>query len=162
MTRFITGLLDAPLHFLDFMARNQPSWSQLKFFKNRYLFRFMSAWVLAAPLIEHVGRTLPKTLCAANICISLELPFSIRLTVISTLLLVASYSLYQLYCPSLIKSHDNFLEFYSSGATANSLIGLLKEFYFRRILPRNHDRIDLNDIMISYDNHFVQSSRPFF
>lgn len=151
-----------PARCADFMGRNQPSWSQLKFFKNRYLFRFMSAWIVAAPLIEHASRNVPDKICVSTLCLRLSLPFSIKISVVSTLLLLASYCVYQLCCPKLIKLFDDFSDFAKSGATANSLIGYVKEFYFSKILPRNHDRIEFADIELFYDNQFIQELRPFF
>jgi hypothetical protein len=146
----------------DLFRVNEPSWSQLKFFKNRYLFRFMSAWILLAPLIEHVGEDLPKNVCVATYCIKLTLPFDIKISVLSTLALLGSYIIYQIYCPSLIKSFDDFRQFASSGGTANALIGFAKEFYYKKLLPRNHDEFRLRDIEFSYDNIFIQQKRPFF
>jgi hypothetical protein len=122
----------------------------------------MSAWILFAPIVEQLLKELSKHLCVEKNCLNLTLPFDIKLSVISTMAMLCSYGIYQIYCPNIVRSFDSFRDFVSSGGTASELLGFVKEFYYKKILPRNQDELNLGNIIFTYDNIFILKSRPYY
>ena len=105
--------------YFDIKEPRQHKWStvdrlgKMRFSKSSYY------WLVIVPLIvkitENLNSPLKFEIYGEVMSFPLELPFSWKLFFFGALLISIGSTLYQLYCPHLIKNYSNYGEFLASG-----------------------------------------------
>lgn len=113
------------LHLIHKIMQILPTWSSLRKLGNSRLLRTSYFWMVFVPIavkfLENANLPLKVNIWGTNIELALQLPFSWELFFYSSVITSFANICYILFCPSIIKNYDTFIDFREEGKGEHQL-----------------------------------------
>lgn len=105
------------------------SWVKLRQLGNSRLVRSNYLWIMLIPIFARVFQSLNVLIerYFGLLEIQLRLPFTWQILFFSSLAFACGSLTYQLFCPSIVKDHDNFADFTMKGKAAQHMIDYYRD-----------------------------------